>query len=123
MTPADLVELELIKRLKYKYMRCLDQKKWDEMADCFTDDAVAEYSGGKYTYEGRDAILGFFRAARRNPALRRDGSHHCRRHHPSREAAHRERTRGGTPDEDPMAGPTAGQTASRRCNCSRGHAE
>ena len=63
MTPADLVEIELIKRLKYKYMRCLDQKKWDEMADCFTDDAVAEYSGGKYTYEGRDAILGFFRAA------------------------------------------------------------
>jgi hypothetical protein len=30
MTPADLVEIELIKRLKYKYMRCLDQKKWDE---------------------------------------------------------------------------------------------
>jgi hypothetical protein len=63
MTPADLVEIELIKRLKYKYMRCLDQKRWDEMADCFTDGAVAEYSGGKYTYEGRDAILAFFRAA------------------------------------------------------------
>jgi SnoaL-like protein len=63
MTPADLVEIELIKRLKYKYMRCLDQKRWDEMADCFSDDAIAEYSGGKYTYEGRDAILGFFRAA------------------------------------------------------------
>ena len=63
MTPADLVEIELVKRLKYKYMRCLDQKRWDEMADCFTDDAVAEYSGGKYTYEGREAILGFFRAA------------------------------------------------------------
>jgi hypothetical protein len=63
MTPADLVEIELIKRLKYKYMRCLDQKRWDEMAECFTDDAVAEYSGGKYTYEGRDAILGFFRVA------------------------------------------------------------
>jgi hypothetical protein len=63
MTPADLVEIELIKRLKYKYMRCLDQKRWEEMAECFTADAVAEYSGGKYTYEGREAILGFFRAA------------------------------------------------------------
>jgi SnoaL-like protein len=63
MTPADLVEIELIKRLKYKYMRCLDQKRWDEMAECFADDAVAEYSGGKYTYEGRDAILAFFRVA------------------------------------------------------------
>src|SRR5512138_3251608 len=78
MTPADLVEIELIKRLKYKYMRCLDQKRWDEMADCFTDDAVAEYSGGKYTYEGRDAILGFFRAAMGSPSFL--SSH--RVHHP-----------------------------------------
>ena len=61
MTPNDLVEIELIKRLKYKYMRCLDQKLWDEMVDCFTEDAVAAYSGGKYTFEGRDAILEFFR--------------------------------------------------------------
>lgn len=63
MTPADLVEIELIKRLKYKYMRCLDQKLWDEMADCLTEDAVASYSGGKYEYEGREAILEFFRHA------------------------------------------------------------
>lgn len=61
MTPADLVEIELIKRLKYKYMRCLDQKRWDEMAECLSADAVASYSGGKYEYEGRDAILEFFR--------------------------------------------------------------
>jgi hypothetical protein len=63
MTPSDLVEIELIKRLKYKYMRCLDQKLWDEMAECLTEDAVAAYSGGKYSYEGRDAILDFFRQA------------------------------------------------------------
>jgi len=41
MTPADLVEIELIKRLKYKYARCLDQKLWDEIAECFTADAHA----------------------------------------------------------------------------------
>ncbi|MCW5891183.1 MAG: nuclear transport factor 2 family protein [bacterium] len=63
MTPADLVEIELIKRLKYRYMRCLDQKLWDEMADCLTDDAIASYSGGKYAFEGRAAILEFFRQA------------------------------------------------------------
>jgi hypothetical protein len=63
MTPSDLVEIELIKRLKYKYMRCLDQKSWDELGECFTDDAVAAYSGGKYTYEGRGAILEFLRQA------------------------------------------------------------
>jgi hypothetical protein len=32
VTPDDLVEVEAIKRLKYRYMRCLDQKLWDEMA-------------------------------------------------------------------------------------------
>jgi len=59
MDANDLVELEAIKRVKYRYMRTLDQKLWDEMATCFTDDAVAAYSGGKYTYEGREAILEF----------------------------------------------------------------
>jgi hypothetical protein len=59
MTPQDLVEIEQIKRLKYKYLRCLDQKLWEEMAECFVADATAAYSGGKYSYEGRDAILGF----------------------------------------------------------------
>jgi uncharacterized protein (TIGR02246 family) len=56
----DLHELEAIKRLKYKYMRCLDQKRWDEMAECFTEDASAAYSGGKYSFQGRKAILDFF---------------------------------------------------------------
>ncbi|MEW6270867.1 MAG: nuclear transport factor 2 family protein [Thermodesulfobacteriota bacterium] len=63
MTPADLVEIELIKRLKYRYMRCLDQKLWNEMAETLTEDAVASYSAGKYEFHGRAAILDFFRAA------------------------------------------------------------
>jgi hypothetical protein len=33
MTPEDLVEIELIKQVKYKYMRCVDQKLWDEIAE------------------------------------------------------------------------------------------
>ena len=61
MTPADLVEIELIKRLKYRYMRCLDQKLWDEMALTLAPDAVASYSAGKYEFQGRDNILEFYR--------------------------------------------------------------
>jgi hypothetical protein len=61
MTPEDLCELEEIKRLKYRYARCLDLKRWDELADVFTPDAVAEYSGGGYSFDGRDAILDFLR--------------------------------------------------------------
>ena len=55
----DLAEIEAIKRLKYKYMRCLDQKRWAEIGECFHEDATAAYSGGKYSFEGRAAIVAF----------------------------------------------------------------
>ena len=63
MTPETLVEIEEIKQLKYRYMRCLDQKLWDEVGHCFTEDATAAYSGGKYAYDGRDAIVEFLRTS------------------------------------------------------------
>jgi hypothetical protein len=78
MTPQDLVEHEALKRLKYKYLRCLDQKLWDEMTECFTPDAVAAYSGGKYSYEGRDAILAFLKKSMGAETFL--SSHRC--HHP-----------------------------------------
>ncbi len=58
---AEWRDLEAIKRLKYKYMRCLDQKLWNEVGSCFTEDASAAYSGGKYSAKGRDAIVEFLR--------------------------------------------------------------
>jgi hypothetical protein len=61
MTPEDLVEIELIKRVKYAYFRCLDLKQWDEIAELFTEDATCAYSAGAYSFEGRDAIVDFFR--------------------------------------------------------------
>ena len=56
---ASWQDLEAIKRCKYKYMRCLDQKRWGEIRECFSQDAVAAYSGGKYAFEGLEAIVGF----------------------------------------------------------------
>jgi len=75
---TDLHELEAIKRLKYKYMRCLDQKRWDEMAECFTEDATAAYSSGKYSFQGKKAILEFFAQSMSRPGVL--SSH--RVHHP-----------------------------------------
>ena len=63
MTPEDLVEIELIKRLKYRYARLLDTKDFDGLNDCFVEDATASYSGGQLSYDGRDAIIGFLRKA------------------------------------------------------------
>jgi len=56
-------DLEAIKRLKYKYQRCLDTKHWDELRDCFTEDAKAAYSGGKFSFDSRDAIMKFLQGA------------------------------------------------------------
>ena len=63
LTPDDLVEIELIKRVKYAYFRNLDLKQWDEIRELFTEDASASYGGGAYAFEGRDAIVAFFRKA------------------------------------------------------------
>lgn len=63
----DLIALEEIRRLKYRYARSLDLKLWDEFADVFSEDAVAEY-GTKALDEplrmsGRDEIVTFMRNA------------------------------------------------------------
>jgi bile-acid 7alpha-dehydratase len=56
-----LEDIEAIKRLKYRYWRDLDLKQWDDLAECFVDDATVRYGDGKYTFAGRDAILRFLR--------------------------------------------------------------
>jgi hypothetical protein len=78
MTPEDLVEIELIKRLKYRYLRGLDQKDWAAVESCFTEDATAAYSGGKYAFESRAEILDFL--TRSMGAETFLSSHRC--HHP-----------------------------------------
>ncbi len=63
MTPEDLIEIEAIKQLKYRYVRLIDTKEWDELATLFVTDATATYSDGKYSFDGRDAIMAFLRDA------------------------------------------------------------
>jgi len=75
---SDLLDLRAIEELKYAYVRCLDQKLWDDMAALLLPDATAAYSGGGYSYAGRDAILGFLRDSMGRPAFH--SSH--RMHHP-----------------------------------------
>jgi len=54
-----LEDLELIKRLKYAYCRCIDTANLEELKDLFTEDASVRYVGGSYVFEaqGRDRIL------------------------------------------------------------------
>jgi len=39
----DLVSIEEIRQLKYRYFRTLDLKLWDEFGDCLAEDVVARY--------------------------------------------------------------------------------
>jgi hypothetical protein len=64
-----LEDIEAIKKLKYRYFRHLDSKEWDELGALLTDDAVCKYDEGKYSYDGRDAILAFLREALDNPKI------------------------------------------------------
>ena len=61
----DLVELEKIRRLKYRYLRCVDLKLWDEIEDVFTEDATADYgtpsAGRPLNLASRDEIVNFLR--------------------------------------------------------------
>ena len=61
----DLAALEEIRRVKYRYLRCVDLKRWDEMTEVFTEGATASYGtpalGKPLDLDGRDAIIGFLR--------------------------------------------------------------
>ena len=63
MADIDWTDFEAIKRLKYKYQRCLDTKRWNELRECFTEDAKAAYSSGKFSFDSRDAIMKFLEGA------------------------------------------------------------
>jgi hypothetical protein len=62
----DLIALEEIRQTKYRYLRCVDLKLWDELAGTLTEDAVASYGtrvfGDPLRLDGRDAIVDYMRA-------------------------------------------------------------
>lgn len=59
----DLVVLEEIKRLKYRYLRCVDTKDWAGLADTLTTDVTADYGtparGGPLHFDGRESLVAF----------------------------------------------------------------
>lgn len=74
---SKLEEIEAIKQLKYKYFRCLDTKDWDGIRETFAEEARSWYDSGKYSFEGRDAIVGFLRDALGSPrVVSRHHGHH-----------------------------------------------
>jgi len=78
LTPDLLVEIELIKRVKYAYLRTLDCKQWDDLAALLTDDVTSSYSDGKHSFVGKAAVMQFLRESMDSPKI--ITKHNC--HHP-----------------------------------------
>ncbi len=74
----DLQALEEIKQLKYRYLRCVDRKLWAELRETLAEDATSSYSGGKYSFSGRDKIMAFLEKSMSSTKFL--SSHTC--HHP-----------------------------------------
>ena len=72
----DLITLEEIRRLKYRYLRALDLKLWDEFADTLAPNATAHY-GDRLSFTGRDEIVQYMS---RTVGPQIITVHHC--HHP-----------------------------------------
>ena len=66
MDPVEeLRTIEEIRQVKYRYLRCVDLKLWDEIGVEFTADATVDYGtmvyGQPLKISGRDRIVEFFR--------------------------------------------------------------
>ena len=59
-------DIDDIARLKYRYLRALDTKHWDEFADTLTEDVVGDYGeslGEEHHFTDRATLVEFMRTS------------------------------------------------------------
>lgn len=57
-------DIDDIKTVKYRYLRTLDTKHWDEFADTLTEDVIGHYGesvGEEHHFANRDELVEFMR--------------------------------------------------------------
>jgi hypothetical protein len=62
----DMGDIEDIQRIKYRYLRALDTKHWDDFADTLTDDVIGDYGeslGEEHHFTDRTTLVEFMRNA------------------------------------------------------------
>lgn len=61
-TMSDRIAIE---EVKYRYLRALDTRHWDDFADTMTEDVVVDYGsdghGGRLQYDNRDEVVAYMR--------------------------------------------------------------
>ncbi|HYB80114.1 MAG TPA: nuclear transport factor 2 family protein [Mycobacterium sp.] len=63
---SDIADIEAIKLLKYRYLRALDTKHWDDFADTLTDDVIGDYGssvGEELHFTNRVDLVNYMRKA------------------------------------------------------------
>ena len=63
---ADADAIEAIKRVKYRYLRALDTKHWDDFADTLTEDIVGDYGsslGQEHHFTNRTDLVEYMRTS------------------------------------------------------------
>ncbi|MEB3030366.1 nuclear transport factor 2 family protein [[Mycobacterium] nativiensis] len=58
--------IDAIKQVKYRYLRALDTKHWDDFADTLAEDVTADYGksmGSDHTFTDRDSLVAFMRTS------------------------------------------------------------
>lgn len=64
MTPQEFADIEAVKQVKYRYLRALDTKRWDEFADTLADDVVGDYGssvGEEHHFTNRVDLVNYMR--------------------------------------------------------------
>lgn len=67
-------DVTAITRLKYRYLRSLDTKGWEEFAGCFAPDATADYNG--LVFDDPVSLVDFMRAHMPPGVLTMHQAHH-----------------------------------------------
>lgn len=66
-SPDVTAEIAAIKQVKYRYLRALDTKHWDDFADTLTEDVVGNYGsspgGAKLEFTNRADLVDYMRSS------------------------------------------------------------
>lgn len=68
-------DIDAIKALKYRYLRCVDLRLWDELADTLTDDVSASY-GKRLEFDNRDDVIAGLKKQMTDDVLTEHQAHH-----------------------------------------------
>ncbi|QPG61854.1 nuclear transport factor 2 family protein [Pseudomonas sp. BIGb0427] len=96
LTLDDLVEIEHIKQLKYRYFLAVDCHDWAALEGCLAEDLTTALDGGKYSFDSRAAFIDGLKAILDRPTFL--CKHHG--HHPQIEMLSADTARGSWYLED-----------------------